>query len=182
VSVSLTNHTLTGSLGTFISSYTHLTPVFLPILHTTHHITLAGWGTAYWGTVRRRETGLRSGTRCSTESPSPSPPSSPAPCPDQVCDSCILWSSVRHLEPWDQNYLQVLQRSCYIHVVNSTHIHCIVAHYSYALPNARSRPSGRLEFDFVSEQRVGKDDFILNDVRYAHSLWCSIAHIGSCTW
>ena len=25
---------------------------------------------------------------------------------------------------------------------------------------------GRLEFDFVSEQRVGKDDFILNDVRY----------------
>lgn len=28
--------------------------------------------------------------------------------------------------------------------------------------------TGRLEFDFVSEQRPGKDDFVLNDVRYAH--------------
>lgn len=30
--------------------------------------------------------------------------------------------------------------------------------------------SGRLEFDFVSEQRVGKDDFILNDVRLTNML------------
>jgi hypothetical protein len=41
-----------------------------------------------------------------------------------------------------------------------------------------SRTTGRLEFDFVSEQRVGKDDFILNDVRYA----CMCVHAASmCT-
>eukprot|EP01032_Pedospumella_encystans_P009853 gene9853-11567_t len=37
----------------------------------------------------------------------------------------------------------------------------------FASPMPRS---GRLEFDFVSEQRVGKDDFILNDVRFTNML------------
>jgi hypothetical protein len=30
--------------------------------------------------------------------------------------------------------------------------------------------SGRLEFDFVSEQRVTKDDFVLNEVRFTNML------------
>jgi hypothetical protein len=55
----------------------------------------------------------------------------------------------------------VFPTTAYIHINDATVM--ILCAYR---PHADN--TGRLEFDFVSEQRPGKDDFILNDVRYAH--------------